>query len=621
MQKVAIYARYSSDLQSDASIEDQIRVCSVRAKQEKWKIINTYTDHGISGASLMRPGVQMLMQDALAGKFDVVLSEGLDRLSRDQQDIAGIYKRLQFAGIALHTLSDGGEVSDIHIGLKGTMNALFLKDLAAKTHRGLSGRVEKGKSGGGLCYGYRVLKQMDSNGEAIRGDREIIEEEAEIIRHIFQDYAAGISPKKIALNLNKKGILCPSGKAWGASTIYGNRRRGIGILNNELYIGRLVWNRQRFIKDPDTGKRLARPNPEEEWIIAEVPHLRIVDQDLWDSAKARQKTLDDKPQFWAKQRPKNLFSYLLTCGCCGGGMSKVSADRYGCSTSRNKGTCDNRLTIKQDNLEHTILEALQHYLMTPELVQVFCEEYTKHINELRRTRNTTIDRYKKELAKLAIEKEKLIQAIKDGVPGSEIKTPMIKIVERREELESFLEGKEEAPVLLHPNMSLRYQKEVNALRESLNKEETKTEAADLLRGLIEKIVLTPKECGTQYAIDLHGDLAGILTVSAGKQQRIDESDPLLQQVKMMTETGDQKNGWQDDSCADESSSEDNLSDENKMIVENAHEPHASTLSGEPHNTLIMRQDKMVAGVRNTLVLSEQDKMVAGAGFEPTTFGL
>jgi site-specific DNA recombinase len=287
MKKVAIYARYSSDLQSDASIEDQIRICSERAKHENWKIVNTYTDHGISGASLMRPGIQMLIQDAMAGKFDIVLAEGLDRLSRDQQDIAGIYKRFQFAGIAIHTLSDGGEVSDIHIGLKGTMNALFLKDLAAKTHRGLSGRIEKGKSGGGLCYGYNVVKQFDSYGEAIRGDREINKEEAEIVKQIFRDYAAGVSPKKIALNLNKKGIPCPSGKAWGATTIYGNRRRGTGIINNELYIGWLIWNRQKFLKDPDTGKRVARPNPEEDWIITEVPHLRIIDEELWEQAKIR----------------------------------------------------------------------------------------------------------------------------------------------------------------------------------------------------------------------------------------------------------------------------------------------------------------------------------------------
>lgn len=605
MKKVAIYARYSSDLQSDASIEDQIRICSERAKHENWKVVNTYTDHGISGASLMRPGIQMLMQDAMTNKFDIVLAEGLDRLSRDQQDIAGIYKRFQFVGIAIHTLSDGGEVSDIHIGLKGTMNALFLKDLAAKTHRGLSGRIEKGKSGGGLCYGYNVVKQFDSYGEAIRGNREINKEEAEIVKQIFRDYAAGVSPKKIALNLNKKGIPCPSGKAWGATTIYGNRRRGTGIINNELYIGRLIWNRQKFLKDPDTGKRVARPNPEEDWIITEVPHLRIIDEELWEQVKIRQKALDEKPQFWAKQRPKNLFSYLLTCGCCGSGMSKVSADRYGCSAARNKGTCSNWLTIKQESLEHTILEALQHHLMNPELVKVFCEEYTKHINELRQTRNAAINRYKKELQKLAADKEKIIEAIKNGIPASEVKDALNKIIERREELESYLEGKEEAPVLLHPNMSQRYQKEVEALRVSLNREETRTEAADLLRGLIDKIVLTPKASGTEYAIDLHGDLAGILTVAAGKQQKISDHDPLLQQVKMMTESGDQKHGWQEDSNADEISSKEDLSDKNEMVNLNARSSRKAELAEKPHETAIL----------------SKDKRVAGAGFEPTTFGL
>ena len=550
----------------------------------------------------------------MAGKFDVVLAEGLDRLSRDQQDIAGIYKRFQFAGIPIHTLSDGGEVSDIHIGLKGTMNALFLKDLAAKTHRGLSGRVEKGKSGGGLCYGYRVVKQFDANGEAIRGDREINYDEASIVRQIFRDYAAGLSPKKIAANLNKQGIPCPSGKTWGASTLYGNRRRGTGIINNELYIGRLIWNRQRFLKDPDTGKRVPRHNPESEWIITEVPHLRIIDQELWEITKTRQKTLDEKPQFWAKQRPKNLFSYLLTCGCCGGGMSKVSTDRYGCSAARNKGTCINRLTINQENLERTILEALQYHLMNPELIEIFCKEYTRHINELRQTRNATINRYRKELQKLAAEKEKLIDAIKRGVPASEIIEPLNKIVERRTELEKYLESNEEAPVLLHPNMSQRYQKgvetlkeskEVETLKESLNRKESRAEVAELLRGLINQIVLTPKACGTEYAIDLHGDLAGILTVAAGKRQKIEDNDPLLQQVKMMTESGDQNKSWQDDSCAEENLRKDSPSGKNEMIVKESYFPHSSTFLGKPHNTAI----------------PSKGKMVAGAGFEPTTFGL
>lgn len=125
MTRIAIYARYSTDLQSQSSIEDQIRLCEERATASGGEIIQSYTDHAVSGASLMRPGIQMLMQDAAAGKFDVLYSEALDRISRDQEDIAAVYKRLSFAGIMIITLSEG-EVSQLHIGLKGTMNALFL---------------------------------------------------------------------------------------------------------------------------------------------------------------------------------------------------------------------------------------------------------------------------------------------------------------------------------------------------------------------------------------------------------------------------------------------------------------------------------------------------------------
>jgi len=91
---------------------------------------------------------------------------------------------MSFAGIRIVTLAEG-EISELHIGLKGTMNALFLKDLADKTRRGLRGRVELGRSGGGLCYGYTIVE----NGE--RGGREILQAEAAVVRRIFADFAAG----------------------------------------------------------------------------------------------------------------------------------------------------------------------------------------------------------------------------------------------------------------------------------------------------------------------------------------------------------------------------------------------------------------------------------------------
>ena len=231
MTRVALYARYSSDKQREASIEDQIRLCEERAAREGWKVVQHYTDHAISGASLMRPGIQALMQDAQGKKFDLVLTESLDRISRDQEDIAGVYKRLRFAGVQILTLSEG-PVSELHIGFKGTMGALYLKDLADKTRRGLRGRVEAGKSGGGNSYGYDVVVKFTAAGEPERGDRRINESEAAIVRDIFTAYAAGKSPKAIAHALNRQKVPGPSGEGWAPSTINGNWRRGTGILNN-----------------------------------------------------------------------------------------------------------------------------------------------------------------------------------------------------------------------------------------------------------------------------------------------------------------------------------------------------------------------------------------------------
>jgi DNA invertase Pin-like site-specific DNA recombinase len=129
--KVAIYARYSSDNQRDASIADQMRVCRAFAERQGWTISQEYADHALSGATLLRSGFQALMRDALNRRFDVVLAESLDRFSRDQEDTAGLFKRLTFAGVNITTLAEG-DITHLHIGFKGTMNALFLKDLAEK---------------------------------------------------------------------------------------------------------------------------------------------------------------------------------------------------------------------------------------------------------------------------------------------------------------------------------------------------------------------------------------------------------------------------------------------------------------------------------------------------------
>ena len=162
--RAVIYARYSSDLQRDASIEDQIRVCKKRIESEGWILTNCYTDHAISAANLLRPGIQSLLQGAMDNQFDVVVAEDLDRISRDQEDTAGVYKRMQFAEIEIFTLADGF-ITDLHVGLKGTMNAIQLKQLGQKVRRGQQGRAIAGKSPGGNAYGYKVVLQFDAQGK------------------------------------------------------------------------------------------------------------------------------------------------------------------------------------------------------------------------------------------------------------------------------------------------------------------------------------------------------------------------------------------------------------------------------------------------------------------------
>ncbi|MFD2854095.1 recombinase family protein [Seohaeicola zhoushanensis] len=518
--RAAIYARYSTDLQSDASIEDQHRICMRLIQSHGWLAADTYSDRGISGATHLRPGYQRLLEDARHNHFDVVVAEGLDRISRDQEHIAAFFKSMRFQGIPIVTVAEG-EISELHIGLKGTMSSLFLKDLAQKTHRGLEGRVRKGKSAGGVTYGYDVVRSLKGDGEMTTGERAINEDQASTVRRIFEEFAAGLSPRTIASQLNAEGVEGPRGSGWGASTIYGNWRRGTGILNNELYVGRLVWNRQRFVKDPSNGKRQARPNSPDAWIIEDVPDLRIISEDLWECVKARQKATrseviqDGLARPERAHRPKHLFSGLLKCGVCGGGYTIVGKTHYGCANARNKGTCDNRLTIKREDLEARVLSGLKDQLLDPDLIAEFVTAYRAEFNRL--VAEEVKDRAiaERELGKTQRQITSIVDAIADGMFHSSMKAKMDGLEARKAELEIQLQSKGiEPPVLLHPGLSDIYREKVRGLTAALNEPTLRPEATEMIRSLLSEIRLVPE--GDTLAIELVGELAGLLALDQTK---------------------------------------------------------------------------------------------------------
>jgi site-specific DNA recombinase len=537
--KVAIYARYSSENQRDASIADQFRVCREFAQRQGWTIAGEYEDHAVSGATLLRSGFQAMMAVALRKQVDVVMAESLDRFSRDQEDTAGLFKRLTFAGVAIVTLAEG-DITFLHIGLKGTMNAMYLSELADKTRRGLRGRIEIGKAGGGLCYGYRVLRRFE-NGTVTTGEREIVAGEAVVIRRIFRDYVAGASPKRICKALNKEGIPGPQGALWSPSTIHGNPKRGIGILHNELCVGRMVWNRQRFLKDPDTGKRVARPNPQSAWIVKEVPDLRIIDDETWKAVRDRYASVQRKWSAAAKEdrfrqfrRPKYLFSGLTKCGECGAGFIIHSRELLGCFGARDRGTCTNTLRISRLDVEARVLNALQTKLLRKDFFEEFCREFAKEMNRLRMERRAGQSSAKRELESVRRNIQKVIEAIKAGYAGPELKAEMDALQERKEVLLAQLAAADEPPPLLHPSMADLYRTRVEELVAALRREDSRLEASETLRGLIDSIVLTP-EAG-QLRIELKGNLAAMLTV-AQQTKRSPETGDLSMPVQMVAGAG------------------------------------------------------------------------------------
>ncbi|MDW4551738.1 recombinase family protein [Defluviimonas sp. D31] len=508
-------------MQREASIEDQVRICRRLVEERGWRLTEVYSDMGMSGASHLRPGFQRLLEDGRARRFDVVVAESIDRISRDQEHIAGFHKQMTFNGVVTHTVAEGA-ISELHIGLKGTMGALFLKDLAQKTHRGLEGRVRAGKSAGGISYGYRLDRQPLPYGSLTTGDRAIDAAEAAVVRRIFVAYAGGESARAIAIGLNAEGVPGPRSSTWSFSTISGNWKRGTGILNNELYIGRLVWNRQHFVKDPATGKRQARPNPPGDWIAEDVPELRIIDDELWQRVKLRQGAIRDDilavrdegpgaPRIEGARRTRYLLSGLLACGCCGAGYIMISDSRYGCSAARNRGTCTNRRSIKRAEVEERVLAGLKDRLMAPELVEEFLAEYQREAQKERQQARAARGGLERELARVEREIANVVTAITQGMFHPAMKAQMDRLEAQKAEMGARLAAVPEPdPVALHPGLYEVYRAKVEALAEALNQDDARAGAAEILRGLIEKIVIHPTKDGNR--LELYGELGAILSL-------------------------------------------------------------------------------------------------------------
>ncbi|MFC7454372.1 recombinase family protein [Insolitispirillum peregrinum] len=400
-----MYARYSSDIQSPTSVADQIAAC--RAFIEKIFLseaveVTVFEDAGLSGATMHpRAGIQRLIRHVQAEQVDVVVAEGIDRLSRSIADMAVLFDLLVHSGTRLITIHEH-EVSDLHVGMKGTMNKLFLKDLKARIRRGQAARAEQGRVMGPASFGYRVVKVM-ADGEVVSGVKRVDPDEAEIIRHIFQRVAAGDSVASVTAEMNERKIPRRRAAKWQESMVY-------RTLTNPIYKGEVIYQRTTKSRDPLTGKLHTQRVPPSDWVRSQNEELRIVSDELWREVQVRMVAGKGKAVRPLKEfaRHQRVLTDYVFCGACGAVKHVAHEGRYVCSNNRYYRSCANARGTKEDAAREALFAALEKTVKRlPPLRPSILKAYDADIR-----RRHDLDRRRAEVADRI---DRLMQAVEDGV--------------------------------------------------------------------------------------------------------------------------------------------------------------------------------------------------------------
>lgn len=514
MIRAAIYARFSSDRQNDKSVDDQIVFSREICAREGFAVVSTFEDREISGASIVnRPGFSALMRAAEARLFDVIVAEDMDRLFRNQADYHASRQRLDFLGIGIHI--SHGAVGFLDGSLHAILGEAYLRNLAVHTRRGLEAVIRDGRHAGGRAYGYTAVPGKP-------GELVINQAEAAVVRRIFADFIAGKTPRAIAAGLNAERIAPPRGTLWNASTINGNATRGHGLLLNELYAGRIVWNKVRMIKDPSTGKRVSRPNKREAHRSAEAPHLRILDDETFRAAQAI-KAQRSHIGAAGSRKPQRPLSGLLRCGSCGAGMSSIGAAREGkshriqCSAHRENGSCANGRKVARQAIETMTFAALREALAQPEAVAEYVRAYNAERRRLARTGAADRARAERRMGEIDRELDRLVDAIAKGMAVDKIAARVKALESERDEVRARSADLADAAdvITLHPAALDRYARDIAELaalvdRDTGNDPEAVAQLVTALRRLVIEVVVHAPAGSEELTIEIKGRLGELI---------------------------------------------------------------------------------------------------------------
>lgn len=528
--EVALYARFSDDLQNARSADDQLRLGEEFAARFGWKIRFRLKDEAITGSSLVgRSSFHQLMAAAANGEIQLIVCEHLDRLSRDAADMHAIYRDLKDYEVGLCTVMSG-MVTATDLTVNALQNQQYLERLAFGVRRGQESAVLAGRISGSLPYGYEK-----ANTSGVRGLRSVARNEAEVIRRIYRDFAAGLSAQAICKALNAEREPPPKGQMWRSRTLTGNKKKMNGILRNPIYAGRYFWGKSKRKKLRD-GRIEYPATPQEGWRRVDIPHLRIVDDDLYETVQDILARTAEPQRPNDARRPTYLLSGRTFCGVCDAPYATL-CDRLGCTGRRWKNDCTNRRRVKREEVEQVVLASLQDELLQPGILDHCIAEYCE---ELIRARDAFAGRQsarRARLDKLNAEIANLRKAIRTSPASVAVEMLTADLREAGEEariLERDLKGTAPAPISLSPEMVLdRLRSFVGELQDALTgSERDAVRAREIIRSFIDRIIIHPviqekedKRGAGPVRIEVHGRMNTLLDQLRASREVQDEMGP------------------------------------------------------------------------------------------------
>lgn len=342
MQRAVIYARFSSDMQREESIDAQLRACKAYAKNKGYIVVDTYVDEAKSGREITkRDAYNKMMADAMEDKFDVIIFHKIDRNSRNELNYFKFKDKLERLGInyeyaaqPIDTDSPEGQVMEtVMVG----MAAYYSRNLSKETKKGLNENAYKALFNGGCPpLGYKIVDKKYV----------IDENEAAAVRLIFELYLAGKGYAEICRVLDSKGFTTKGGKPFGKNSLY-------DILGNEKYIGTYTFN--KIPKGKGKRNMHSQKRPDDYISIEDALPAIISKEDFFIVQAKRERNRCHAAKYTAKH--DYLLSGKVFCGECGSAMVGHRVRQryyyYGCTRKEQTPTskCQQRM-IRAEVLEH-----------------------------------------------------------------------------------------------------------------------------------------------------------------------------------------------------------------------------------------------------------------------------